>query len=476
MKKTLSIILALTLVFSFSLSSFAVTEQNWDTYWETEEAQAGVTMFPGSDETGRNFSWYSEKDSKSEVVITDVEAGTEKTFSGTAVKTYSGDYANKVSVTGLEKGKTYTYQCISEGYTSDEYTFTTSEGSDFSAMYVTDVHVSYSDEDENCLKNNAELFGKVIDQAEGKQEIDLLLSAGDQASAGLECEYKGFTASPAIRTMTVATALGNHDRKGVDYKTFKNMPNEQTKGINTTYNTGDYWFVKGDVLFLVLESNNGSGIDHHNFLKSAINANKDVKWRVAVMHHDLYSGRIIHRESENELLRLIWGPMQSEFDIDLVLTGHSHYYTVSDVLYNGKIKQETGANAVLNNPEGTVYMVSGSINRPRNDKSDDLGLNETVGYYYEQQEEQVLYNIIDFSEDSIKVSSYSYDTGEVFNTLTITKDSQQGGHPQKLPLFYSFIVNFLGTVYQFFNNISVYTRLKDDGIDVNFFEIVFNRK
>ena len=61
MKKTVSIILALTLVFSFSLSSFAVTEQNWDTYWETEEAQAGITMFPGSDETGRNFSWYSEK-------------------------------------------------------------------------------------------------------------------------------------------------------------------------------------------------------------------------------------------------------------------------------------------------------------------------------------------------------------------------------------------------------------------------------
>ena len=89
---------------------------------------------------------------------------------------------------------------------------------------------------------------------------------------------------------------------------------------------------------------------------------------------------------------------------------------------------------------------------------------------------QVLYSLIDFSEEEICVRSYSLDTGEQFNSLTLKKDSQKGGHPQKPSPVYQPFVNFIGTVYQFFNNISVYDRLKDSGFEVGLFEVLFNTK
>ena len=108
------------------------------------------------------------------------------------------------------------------------------------------------------------------------------------------------------------------------------------------------------------------------FIKDAVKANPDAKWKVMMGHHDLYSGRLPHRESENALLRMIWGPLCDEFGIDLMLLGHSHYYTVTNVLYNNKTVQPYAKEMV--DPEGTVYMVSGSINRPRDD--DEIGLND----------------------------------------------------------------------------------------------------
>ncbi len=473
MKQLIAVLLSVIFVLTAVSPAFAVDSGEWNQYWGTAEAQSGITVFPGSDESERNLSWYSDSESVPEVELTDA-SGKVTSFKGEAIKTYDGEYANKVTVTGLEKGREYTYKCISGDYTSETYSISTIEDKSFSALYVTDVHISYDEADEYSIRDNAFNFNSIIEAADSKKDISLILSAGDQASLGREDEYKGYTASKAERAMTVATAAGNHDRKGVAYKYFKNMPNEQKFNINGSYITGDYWFVKGDVLFMVMESNNGSAIDHHIFMKKAVAANKDVKWRVVMMHHDLYSGRITSRESENGLLRTLWAPMFSEMDIDLVLLGHSHYYTVSKVMYNNRVKAETGANAVLENAPGTVCMVSGSINRPRNDDPEKLGINDTCGYYYAEQGDQVLYNIIDFSADSITVNSYSYTNDELFNTLTLKKDSQKGGHPSEIPAaLYGPFLYVLGTIYQFFNNIDVYSRLKDAGYNVSLTDTVF---
>lgn len=469
-KKLVSVVLAAIIAFSAAIPSLAMSEPLWDAYWETEEAQSGLIVYPGSNETERNISWYSDSDGEAKVEIKKFGTGNVRSFSAESVATYDGRYAKKVTVTGLEAGATYSYRCVSEGYESRWYNFTTEDDNSFSAVYVTDIHVSYDSKNPDHLSDTAYSLNQVVEAARMKSSsLSLILSAGDQASEGREDEYIGVASSPASRTLSFATTIGNHDRKGVAYKTFNNVPNEQKNATVSSYIGGNYWFVKGDVLFLVMDTNNGSGLDHAKFIRKAVRENPDVKWRVLMGHHDLYSGRIPRRESENQFLRLLWAPVIDQFDIDLVLLGHSHYYTVSNVLYNGKTVSKLENNATVTDPAGTVYMVSGSLNRPRGEE--EIGLSENIGIDYLTQEK--IYNIIDFSDDSITVRSYTLESNEMFASYTIEKTTDKGGHPDKASAFYQPFVRFIGTVYAFFNNIGVYGDLKEDGYDVNFFEIVF---
>ena len=469
-KKILSTVLALVMLFTAVVPSYAMTKPSWDSYWETDEAHSGITMFPGSNESERNFTWYTSSESTPSVEIKVLGESSAKTVQGECLATKDGRYVNYVTVTSLEEGVAYSYRCKSEGFESRWYSFATENDNSFSALYVTDVHVSYDDKNEASLSDTAYSFNQVIEAARMKSNsLTLVLSAGDQASEGREDEYIGFASSPAGRTLTFAPAIGNHDRKGIAFKTYKNFPNEQKNAMVSSYIGGNYWFVKGDVLFLVVDTNNGSGTDHAKFIRKAIKENPDAKWKVMMAHHDLYSGRIPRRESENQFLRLLWAPIVDQFGIDLVLLGHSHYYTVSNVLYNSKTVSPLENHATITDPAGTIYMVSGSLNRPRDEE--EIGLSENIGIDYLTQEK--IYNIIDFKDDSITVKSYTLESNEMFASYTIEKTSKDGGHPDKMTAFYQPIVRFIGTIYAFFNNIGVYSNLKEDGIDIGFFEAIF---
>ncbi len=474
-KRTLSVILAAILIFTAVMPSFALPSQEVMDRMGSRDSKAGIIMFPGSDESERNFSWYTDEQATPYVTVSEsLNISNGEKFTGYSIETYSGKYSNKVTVTGLDEGTTYYYQCVSGDFRSSVYSFTTSSGSDFSAVYVTDVHISYDANDSGSIQSCTNAFDAVLSAAKLRSNISLVLSAGDQASEGREDEYIGFSSTLAGKNLTFATTAGNHDRKGVDYKTFKNLPNERKNNYVSSYITSDYYFIKGNVLFLVMDSNNGSGMDHHAFIKNAVKENPNVKWKVMMCHHDLYSGRLPHREDENRLLRMLWGPMADEFGIDLVLLGHSHYYTVTNVLFDGENVSPMTSGGVVNDAAGSIYMVSGSINRPRNDDINNLGLSDKVGTEYLTDEK--IYNILDFTEDSITVKSYTLESGKMFNSFTITKSSNNGGHPKAKFNPFNGFVRFVGTVYALFNNIGVYSSLTDKGYDVGFFETVFAKQ
>ena len=470
-KKLLCVLLSVAVMAVSLVPSFALGEANvWETLWESEYDN-GVVLFPGSNNSEMNVSWYSETESEPVVILSDAYSVTAECeeFTGNCVQAPDGDYANKVTLTGLEAGKTYSYKCISEGFESKTYYFKTDENeNEFSALYMTDIHISFSNEDDTSIKETARKFNSLLSEAYLMHSPSILLSTGDQASEGMESEYKGLSSATVLKSIPIATTIGNHDRKGVAYKTFNNVPNEDDPMVSS-YVGSDYWFVKGDVLFLVMDSNNASGIDHRSFVKDAVKANPDAKWKVMMAHHDLYSGRIPHRESENQLLRLLWAPIADEFGIDLVLLGHSHYYTVTNVMYNNKAVADYAE--TMTDPEGTIYMVSGSITRPRDD--DEIGLNEDWIGYANVPDQQAIYNVLDFTEESITVSSYYQGTTEPFNSYSIVKTSKDGAHPDKMTPIYNPIVRFIGTVYAIFNNIGVYSDLNEDGYEVDFFELLF---
>lgn len=469
-KKILSLILALVILVTSVPFAFAQSVEEWNSYWKTADAEAGIIMFNGEDDSKRNFTWYFDGYTKPAVHLsTNSDMKDYTVFWGDSEKTYDGKTANKVTVSGLEKGKTYYYQCVSGDFISSVYSFETDDDNNFTALYVTDVHVSHHDEIPENIRDTAYTFDYTISEAlETNSDISLILSAGDQASEGYESEYIGFAATPYVKSIPVATAIGNHDLKGVAYKTFANMPN-QSKAKPATYIGNDYYFVKNNVLFLVMDSNNANSTAHRNFVRKAVKDNPDVNWKVMMFHHDLYGGRIPHRESENALHRLLWAPICDEFGIDLVLLGHSHYYTVSNVMYNNKSVAQMTNGCTVTDPNGTIYMVSGSLNRPRDDADPTLG--ENVGIEYLTTDK--IYNLIDFTDKTLTVKSYAIESDVCFSSFSIEKTTKDGGHSDKMPPIYNFIVRFIGTVYEIFNNMGIYSNLTDKGFKVNFFNIIF---
>lgn len=473
-KKLLCVLLTAVLLSSSVIPTFAMSEFAWDSVWESDDAKAGLIMFVGSDETERNFTWYTPDENTPEVTVSlNILMLDAETFTGTSEKATEGDYVNHVTIKGLEYGTTYYFKATSGDYESAVYSFTTAAGNEFKAVYMTDIHITDDEENPDSLCTTSFKFNNTLEDVLAREnDVSLILSAGDQATKGREAEYKSFTVSPILKSIPVATTIGNHDRKGAEYKTFANLPNEYEEAMISSYVGDNYWFVKGNVLFLVADTNNASGADHYKFVKKAVEANPDVKWRVMMAHHDLYSGRIPHRESENELLRLMWAPIVDEFAIDLVLLGHSHFYTVSNVLYNSRNVAPLAPEMV--DPAGTVYMVSCSINHPRTEEG--LGLNEEIGFDYLTMEPT--YNILTCSDDSITVESYEVGAEDAFNSFTIKKTTNEGGHEYEKSFFASIFNNFVrkvGTIVAIVNNIGKYNDLKEDGFDVNFFDCLLGK-
>ncbi len=450
-KKALSVMLCVIIAMScLSVGGYAVSQEDWASYWDSYSS-TGYAAYasPGKDETQRGISWYSPAgDYAASVKLSlSTDMKDSQTFSSgkNILKTPEGDRANKIIVSGLEKGKTYYYTCsVGENEFTCVQSFTTSAGSDFSAFYTTDIHIS----DDNLEATTCNLNSALKSAFAVNSGISLFLSAGDQATSALRSEYTGFVSSPFMQRLTVAPSIGNHDRKAVNYKYFKNVPNENKCYFTSSYIGSDYYFTKGDVLFLMLDTNNVSAADHRNFIRSAVRANPDCKWRVAVFHHDLYGGRIEKREQENELLRLILTPIIDEFKIDLALMGHSHFYTISNVIYNDETVLPTKDLDEVVDPKGTIYMVSGSINSARvPDTEPPLG--KSIGKSYLTSEK--IYNILDFSEDSVTIKSYTVESGE-FESFKITKTSPSGGLPGARTAFHDPCIRFISIIAAFFNN------------------------
>lgn len=458
MKKALCIILVFVMLFSAAPVFAAEFE--------------GLIMQPGSDETGRNFSWYVPAGSKEAYVAVSADSSFEnaKEYEAKIVSVPQGDCSAKVCVTGLEKNATYYYKAVCDGEEGDVYTFST-VSDEFSAMYVTDIHVSFEEDDPGSVERQSEMFASVLTKAKEKSDINLILSAGDQASDGRRVEYSGLVSAPVVKTVSFATCIGNHDRKGVDYRYFNNVPNEQFGTINS-YQGGDYWFVKGPVLFMVCDSNSGNGEAHASLIKKAIESNPGAKWRVLVMHHDMWGQTMENRESENKWLRLMWTPIFDEYGIDLCLLGHSHYYSVSNVVYNGESVEKVTNGCTVKNAQGTVFMVSGSMNHPRS--SDNFSYGRNIGFGVEDVS-KIGYNIIDFSADEIRVHSYEYETGEEFASFTLSKtadcEKPDFGFGRVLVRI---LAGVIGKIYTFFNNIGRVTTLREDGYDVSYISGAFN--
>ena len=180
-KKFLSVFMAVIMVALSGVTSFAMDESEWATVFESADAKAGLTVFVGSDESERNFTWYTEKENTPYVTVSaDALFADAEKFTGTTEKASDGDYVNHVTVTGLEYNTTYYYKATSGAYESEVYSFTTASEKEFKAVYMTDIHISAdSEENPDSIFNNSLNLNNALEDAFAREnDISVLLSAG----------------------------------------------------------------------------------------------------------------------------------------------------------------------------------------------------------------------------------------------------------------------------------------------------------
>lgn len=465
---------------------------NWE---QIKSDKTFVSLTPGVDETELNFAWYSQKEDDAQVRFgtsqnltdDDLVQGSSENASTTVENTKINDgyYSNKVTVTGLKENTTYYYQVKKNGEWQEPEKYQTRSFSDFSFLYVGDPQIgastSSSVSKETANEQDAKSWERVLNQAIENHDVSFMVSAGDQINESSaetvenweinEEQYSGYLGATALRSLPVATTIGNHDHGFTNYSAHFNNPNNQDEA-SSEYNSGesaagtDYYYTYGNVLFIVLDTNNYNCATHENVMKKAIKENPDAKWRVVTFHHDIYGSATSHSDSDGMVLRTQLTPLMDKYDIDVVLQGHDHSYSRTYQLsgdgkdhvkygdgslegvtpvpdYDDKTFQRENANCyelksdvvggTVVNPEGTVYYEANSAS---GSKYYELVSTQQNYIAERSQSHTPTYSVVTVTDDTFSVTTY--DAGKDINngnqlanstTYTIKKTDAQEETP-----------------------------------------------
>ena len=486
---------------------------SWEAEWNrsVKNDRTQISLTPGSDATELNFAWYSLASSnvpklkigegrqmKNAKIYEAVQQDATESKDGIAYK------SNKVTVKGLKKNKTYYYSYQVDGVYTKPVEYQTKDTDSFSFIFVGDPQIGSSnalkgaDTEEfykaqsNSVCNDSFNWNATLNSAmdKTKDQAAFIVSAGDQiqttkkkapnkAAWVSEIEYAGYLSPDVLKSLPVATTVGNHDADNANYTYHFNTPNNSELGSNGIVG-GDYWFTYGNTLFMMLNTQDTNTAEHKQFIEKAVAANPDCKWRVVTLHQDIYGSAEHSNEPEITNLRYTLVPYFEENDVDVVLTGHDHAYSRSKILSGGKKtveytddefdvqlekdidvsgiaelsspftvapanivigtldkeeqkyleyleaimdkaavqKENIYKNAVVN-PNGILYMTANSSS---GSKYYDLTGRQQSYIAARWQEDVPTYSVVDITDDTFTINTYRTDTNEMIDsTYTIKK-------------------------------------------------------
>ena len=341
-----------------SVTGVSAAWQAWEINWETlANDYTQVSIAPGEDETQINFAWYSLKTDEAATPV--VHFGTDEdnmqTFTGTAADvdpslTNQVPYEyNHVTVTGLRPDTAYYYTVEKNGVQTETEMFFSRGTQETKILYVGDPQIGASTgQPQNggelveeagaantAARNDGFAWNRTLETAFTQTpDINFVISAGDQVNntgKPKEEEYAAYLFPKALKTVPVATTIGNHDSLNPDYAYHFNNPNETDNGM--TEAGGDYYYSYGDGLFIVLNTNNYNVAEHAAAIQEAIASDPSATWRVVTIHQDIYGSGLDHSDTDGMILRTQLTPVFDSYDIDVVLQGHDHTYSRTKMLY-----------------------------------------------------------------------------------------------------------------------------------------------
>ena len=392
-------------------------------------------------------------------------------------------YSNKVTADGFKPNSTYYYQVKLNGEWQQAQEYKTGDPDNFSFMFVGDPQIGSSYKQKNAESNGKKLgndlaarndsynWNVTLNKAmEQHPEIDFLVSPGDQVSVKgnedakdlkeQEDQYSGYLSASVLRNLPQAVAIGNHDCSSASYQNHFNNPNPFLEESTPTPAGNGYFYSYGNALFIVINANNYNAADHKALIEKAIKENPNAKWRIVVMHQDIYGSGLDHSDSDGIILRTQLTPIFDANDIDVVLQGHDHSYARTYQLTSDgqahdeflEYKQDQGgfnhdnfderfekdgvfrayyksqnlcyniadkSQGTVVNPEGVFYLTSNSAT---GSKFYNLIPEQQDYVAARSQNWRPSYSVINITKNSFTVNTYDVETGEAIDSsYTIVK-------------------------------------------------------
>lgn len=500
-------------------SSYGESFTSWKTNeWENKLSKdwTTVSMTPGVNESTMNFAWYSKTtDTVSLTYGLKADLSDGKTVliatKSTGQKDKDGNEynSNKATISGLAAQTTYYYKVDDKEIKS----FKTGNTDKFRFAFVGDPQIGSSNElkgadteefynaQSNAVANDSYNWSQTLKKIQSAG-TDFIVSAGDQiqttkkkapgkSSTTSEIEYAGYLSPDTLASLPVATTVGNHDADNANYQYHFNVPNLSNLGDNGKVG-GDYYFTYGDVLFMMLNTQDTNSAEHIQFIQNTVAKNANCKWKVVTLHQDIYGSAEHSNEPEIVNLRYALTPTFEKYGIDAVLTGHDHAYSRSKFLSGSKSPSGNQAEKTVTytndefkemldkdidyTGEGTLTVAPGNIKADTTDESEKAYLSyltsvmdadritETGEYvvdpkgilyltassssgskYYDLvsrqqsyianrwQEDVPTYSLIDVTETTMTINTYRTDNDSAIdNTVTIVKSADKSAVDAKL--------------------------------------------
>lgn len=411
------------------------------------EAEGKATISPGKDNTELNFNWFTEADVEKGYVewAKADDIGDKSAFSSDKARSFSSDTEEfpikdyrvcNLTVDKVEENTEYFYRYGDGENWSEVCTFKTGRFNDFKAIVLADPQVDVNKEgvdhpDAVAFRNTVTTAFKTMPDA------SLVISAGDQSEGsisrqGMMQDYTAFLSPEEFSSIPVSTIAGNHENYYEnDFYTYRfNNPNLTENGKH--YAGSDYYYKFGNTLFIALHCGDQytqtSAEEHNKTMEEAIKAYPDVKWKVVIMHFDIYGVGTGHSQQEYMLtLRPKMAKYIDQNDIDMVISGHDHVYSRTYFLKNDEnedneqmyeILDKQAKDGVVENPDGTVYI---TVSTASGCKYYDLV--DPIPDYAEfwMQEYKPMYNTLEVTDDSLTIKAYMAEDGKEVDSLTIQK-------------------------------------------------------
>jgi len=275
---------------------------------------------------------------------------------------------------------------------SEEAVFTTGPNgaAPFSFVYFGDTHRSPE-------------WGRMINKAfERHPNTAFYIIGGDLVSTGLYRDewdkLFGYSAN-VLNKRSLMPVPGNHDNQaGLGAKLYTDLFSLPMNGPAKVKPEQSYSFEFSNALYLMLDATS-SYSDQVEWIENQLKQTK-AKWKFAVLHFPPYC-----YEEDYKEIRDKWGTIFDKYHVDMVMSGHVHYYMRSKPMRHEK--------PVASPADGTIYVISIAI--PDNDGP------IPEQYYAEVQlNGEMLYQTLDIKGDSLVYKAINID-GVVRDQMVIAK-------------------------------------------------------